>query len=379
MGSMSVGQGEGNLGQAVAFARSGRRYWLQVYPMIGQERRRWHARAAAIPDPTLRHDAIFTLQTKWGHSEGAAAFAVLASTSYRRHAVRIAIAYQLMIDYLDTISERPVDDPFGNTVQLHRALYAAVSLDSPQGDDYYELHPYHDDGGFLAALIDACREVFALLPASDVVTESTRRFAVLYAEGQGICHAAESGWQEPADADARHTHLEAGCHPELQWGEVVAAGVSSLPVLAQLVAATSSPLLEPEAMAVGSAYYPWCSALHILLHGLADQVADQANGQFNQLNHYRSKAQAAERFTLIASRARYLVSGLPQGEMHGAILAGMGGYYLAPPQVWECENSAISRGVLDSLGPMARLALLVHRVRQDGSKAVLRPVARSIR
>lgn len=118
------------------------------------------------------------------------------------------------------------------------ALYAAVSLEPSQPDDYYALHPYCDDGGFLAAHIAACREVFASLPAREAVAEAARSSAVLYAEAQGICHATESGWQEPVNA--KYTRIEARRHPELQWGEMIAAGASSLPVLALMVAATNS-------------------------------------------------------------------------------------------------------------------------------------------
>jgi tetraprenyl-beta-curcumene synthase len=366
-------EGKGGTGRrALVFARAARSYWVDVFPVTRRELRHWRDRAESIPDPKLREDALFTLRTKWGHSEGAAAFAVLAPHAYRRRVVRMAIAYQVMIDYLDTISELPLDDPGGNTLQLHRALYAAVSLESPQVEDYYALHPYGDDGGFLAAQIAACREVFVSLPACEAVAETALRFATLYAEAQGICHAAESGWQAPVNAEC--TLAEAKRHPELQWGEMIAAGASSLPVLALIVAATNSRSSEQEIESLGSAYYPWSSALHILLHGLVDQAADKANGQFNQLNHYSSKEEAAERLTLIASRAQNMVSGLQQGELHAAILAGMGSYYLAPPQVWEPEDAEISSGALNSLGPLAKPALLVHRVRRGGPRAALRPL-----
>jgi tetraprenyl-beta-curcumene synthase len=362
--------------QALVFARAAHSYWLDVFPATRRELRRWRDRAESIPDPKLREDALFTLRTKWGHSEGAAAFAVLAPRAYRRRVVRMAIAYQVMIDYLDTISELPLDDPGGNTLQLHRALYAAVSPKSPLGDDdYYALHPYSEDGGFLAAQIADCREVFMSLPGCEAVAETALRFATLYAEAQGICHASEAGREEPADAEC--TRIEAKRYPELQWGEMIAAGASSLPVLAVIVAAASSRSSEQEVESLSSAYYPWSSALHILLHGLVDQAADKANDQFNQLNHYRSKEEAAERLTLIASRAQRLVSDLQQGELHAAILAGMGSYYLAPPQVWEPEDAEISRGALSSLGPLAKPALLVHRVRRGGPRAALRPLGQA--
>ena len=119
---------------AAAFARAASRYWLEIFPLTRRERRRWRQRAAVIPDPHLRRDALFTQATKWGHAEGAAAFAVLVPRARRAAFVRMAIAYEVMIDYLDTISERRVADPFANTLQLHRAVGAALSLEPPAGD-----------------------------------------------------------------------------------------------------------------------------------------------------------------------------------------------------------------------------------------------------
>jgi tetraprenyl-beta-curcumene synthase len=335
------------------------------------ERRHWQSRAESIPDPSLRRDALFGLRTKWGHSEGAAAFAVLAPPAQRRRAARMAIAFQSMIDYLDTISERPADDPFANTLTLHRALDAAVSPDPPVEVDYYALHPHREDGGFLAAHIAACRSALALLPGWGAVAETAGRFAALYGEGQGICHARESGWQPPASA--QRTRTEAASHPELQWGEMLAAAASSLQVHA-LIGAAGSPLPERDVESIAAAYYPWVGALHILLHGLVDQAADAAGGQFNQLNHYRSKPEAAERLALIASRARELVLALPRGDAHAAILAGMAGYYLAPRQVWEPEDAEVSSSALRALGPLTKPALLVHRTRREGPRAAMRPL-----
>ena len=350
--------------RGLQFSRAAGIYWLELFPAARRERRAWSARAEAIPDPALRQDAQLTLQTKWGHAEGAAAFATLIPRAHRRHFVRMAIAYELIVDYLDTTSERPAEDPFGNTFRLHQALLAALGIESVEAGDWYSLHPFRDDGAYLAAQVAACREIFLSLPSSRLVVGQARRLAILYAEAQGLYHSIEAGAPEPAHAE--QTSIEAARHPELQWGEMLAGGASSLPVLALMPAAACPGLSQGDAERIAAAYYPWASSLHILLHGLVHRDSDLAGGQFNQLNHYRSGEQTAERLALIASRARLLVSQLPQGEMHATLLAGMGGYYLAPHQVWTPENGAISRAVLGSLGPMTKPALLVHRIRREG-------------
>jgi tetraprenyl-beta-curcumene synthase len=348
--------------QGLQFSRAGGIYWLELFPAARRERRAWSSRAEEIPDRALRRDAQLTLQTKWGHSEGAAAFAILVPRSYRRRFVRMAIAYELVVDYLDTTSERPADDPFGNTFRLHQALFAALGAEPVEGGDWYSFHPQSDDGGYLAAQVAACREIFLSLPSSRLVAGRARRLAILYAEAQGLYHSIEAG--TPARERAEQTNIEADRHPELQWGEMLAGGASSLPVLALMAAAACPGLSDGEAERIAAAYYPWTSSLHILLHGLVHRDGDRASGQFNQLNHYRCGKQTAERLAFIASRARLLVSRLPQGEMHATLLAGMGGYYLAPRQAWTLENGEISRTVLDSLDPMTRAALLIHRIRR---------------
>ena len=76
-------------------------------------------------------------------------------------------ALQIAIDYLDSLGEAPVDDPLADGLALHRAIDDAVSPDTPTGD-WYRHHPQREDGGYLAALVAACREEIAGLPASGV-------------------------------------------------------------------------------------------------------------------------------------------------------------------------------------------------------------------
>ena len=348
--------------QALAFTGAARCYWLEVFPLTRRELGRWRQRALAIPDPELRRDALLTQQTKWGHSEGAAAFAVLAPRARRREFVRMAIAYELMIDYLDTTSERPVADPFANTLRLHRAIDAALGLE-PVENDYYSSHPHGDDGGYLKAHISACREVVESLPGRPAVAEELRPFPGLYAEAQGLFHASVLGHDDAPRA--RRTLAQASLHPDLHWDELVAGGASSLPVLALLAAAAGGGLSKQDAGRVGSAYYPWVTALHISLDGVVDRSSDRVAGLTNQIDHYASEEEAVARLAYLASQSLRLAD-LPRGELHSAILAGMAGYYLSHPEVWEPGNREISGSVLEALGRPARAALLVHRLSRAG-------------
>lgn len=348
-------------GQARAFLRASRCYWLEIFPLTRRERRHWRSRALAIPDTQLRRDAIFTLDTKWGHSEGAAAFAVLVPRTARHDFIRMAIAYQVMLDYLDTTSEHRVADPFANTMRLHGALAAALSLETPRAD-YYATHPHRDDGGYLTTHISVCRKHAESLPGIPSAREQAHRLVALYAEAQGLFHAATLGLNE--SARARFTLSEAARHPQLAWGEILAAGGSSLPLFALLAAATSPSLSAGTSHRIVSAYYPCPAALHISLDGLIDWDFDRFSGHAGQIAHYHSHQEAAARLAHLASHAALLLGKLPRGELHTTILAGMAGYYLAHPGARAPEARQSSAGVLDALGAPARIALLVHRCRR---------------
>src|SRR5689334_21216328 len=104
---------------AALFAVAGRRYWLQVFPAARSCQRRLRAQARLIPDPVLREDALISHHHKAANSEGLAALAVLAPREHRTSVARTLSAYQLMLDYLDGVSERRAEDPVANGLCLH--------------------------------------------------------------------------------------------------------------------------------------------------------------------------------------------------------------------------------------------------------------------
>jgi tetraprenyl-beta-curcumene synthase len=345
-----------------AFAAAARVYWLEIFPQTRRERRAWRMRALQIPDPQLRSYALYSVDRKWAHCEGAAAFALLAPRRLRANVVRLAITYQLMIDYLDGASEHPVSDPYANTLRLHRAPQAAVAGQAQRLCDYYMFHPHQRDGGFLARQVDGCRQLFSSLPGFGAVAERAERYATLYAEAQGHCHAAEA--KTGPRPVSRRINAEASRHPTCRWPEMLAACDTSLPVLALMALGASPECTEWEVERCCAAYFPWAAALHILLHGMVDQPGDHESASFNQFDHYGSKEEAAEALGSIATRSRDLLCDLPRGESHLLLLAGMVGLYLASPIAWEGGNDLISRAVLDAVGRPARWATLAHRARQ---------------
>ena len=109
------------------------RFWLRVMPLVRAELRMWERLAATIPDAQLRAHALSTLTTERLSAAGAALFA----TTLKHHdpvLVRTLVAYQVICDYLDTLSEQPSADPIANGMTLHRALADAVAPSTAPAD-----------------------------------------------------------------------------------------------------------------------------------------------------------------------------------------------------------------------------------------------------
>lgn len=347
------------------FADAARRYWLQVFPAARRCQRRLLAHAESIPDPLLREDALVSHCHKGSNSEGLAALAVLAPTPQRAPLARSLVAYQLMLDYLDGVSERPGDDPIDNGLRLHRAFEVALDPDAAH-EDYYALAAGSEDGGYLVALIETCRAPLRGLPSYPAARSALLHQAALCRESQALNHALRlAPVQERLDEWAARTAEEAGLDGRFDWWELVAAAAASSFCVGALLALAATPgASEAEAREVESAYFPWASGLNALLDSLVDLDEDPEDA--SHMRRYGSQGTATERLRTIATGARARVSGLPQGRLHEAILAGMGGLYLSQPEAWRPGLEPTSRAVFEALGPFAKASLAVHLLRRGG-------------
>lgn len=340
--------------ELVALARVMARFWLVVFPRARAELERWRERAAAIPDRDLRAQALATLDSERLSVAGAALFATTAPIRRNRALVRALVAYQVICDYLDTLAEQPAADPVSNGAQLHRALVDAVG-DGPLAD-HYRLHAAPADGGYLAALIGACREGCAALPAYEAVRAPALREAARNAV-QGINHAP-AGVREPALrrwAEQQRAHDATG---DASWFELSAAGSSSLAVLA-LIAAAAEPAADAALAArVRDAYFPWVEALSTVLDSVADREQDLRDGELSFVSRYPSRAAARERLAQLTLRAIAGVRDLPRGERHAVLVVGMVAMHSSEPGAWLPWAQPLTRAVLDAAGSPATQPLL---------------------
>lgn len=291
---------------------------------VGEEVRRWRRRAAAIPDPRLRADALHVLDQRRGHLDGAAMFWTLPRHR-NRGLLRALMIYELLQDYLDNVSERAAAVDGDGRSRLYLAVADAVDRDR-QLSDYYRDQPWGEDDGFLRALIETFRAESERLPSFEAVrpwlARDAAHSAVLVAnhltdpERRDV---ALRGWAEANFPD------ETGLH----WYELTAAVSGWITTHAQLALAAEPDVTRERSDATYAAYFPWCTLTLTMLDSYADQAEDAARGHHSYFGHYASVDEGVGRLCTSIERAAERLLGLPGGERHGVLLASMVALYLS--------------------------------------------------
>ena len=351
-------------GLARVFADTAGRYWLSVFPHVGRELRHWRALAGQIHDPVLRRLALLTQGVERGNYEGAAAYAVLVPRAYRARVVRAVVAFQATYDYVDTLSEQPNADPIANGRQLHLALLSALEPGTVQ-PDYYRHHCERQDNGYIRNLVQTCRDSLGALPSYAAVAQPALRAARSIVAYQSLNH------EEASDRPRALARWGAGVAPPgsgLRWWEAAAAGASSMTVFALIAAAANPGLSVAETTATEEAYFPWISALHVLLDNLIDRTQDSEHGHHNLIDHYSSPAEAAHRLEWIAARAMHAAETLPDGARHALIVAAMTSFYLSAPCASSSATALPAARILAAMGDLATPTMAVFGARRTAGR-----------
>jgi tetraprenyl-beta-curcumene synthase len=335
------------------------RYWLTIWPLARRALHGWQTCAERIPDAELRRLALATHENEHMNAEGAAIFATLAPWRWTPTLVRVLVAYQVLFDYLDTITEQP-SPARDDARQLHRALLDALDPDGEPAD-WYALHRHRDDGGYLSALVLACRAGLARLPAYEQVAPAARRLAQRSGEVQALNHSVTPD---------RPNYLRrwAVAYPELssglRWWEFAASASSSLGVHALLALASDSRTTRRQADHIEHTYCVSLGALNTLLESLVDLPADSLTGDHSFASYYSSPTAAATRLKVIATNARAATLALPKGDRHAIILAGMVGFYLSAPEAWQQHARPASAVTMAAIGPPTTALARLLRLRR---------------
>lgn len=314
---------------------------------------RWQARAAAIPDRSLREDALTSIAHKRDHAEGAALFWVLLNRRDHR-LLRLLVAYQTIWDFLDNVSEHDTDET--DARQLHRALVEALDPETPISD-YYRHHSYKNDGGYLRELVNACRAGCMALPSYALVRPHVLAAAAL-STVQSINH-------DP-DPVRRDTTLRAWAEREapeeraMTWFELAAAASACVPHPFLCLAAESS-CTEADVAETLTAYFPWVSLAIAMLDSYADQLDDSASGNHSYISHYGDVDLAVRRVCEVVERAAHGVQGLRNGCRHVVLIACMVAMYLSRDGTHAPDLRARTQTLASAGGSLTRLLLPVAR------------------
>jgi tetraprenyl-beta-curcumene synthase len=346
-------------GLAGVFTATVARHLLLVAPSFRAELAGWRGMAGEIPDPNLRALAALALR-KRGNIEGASLFATLAPAAHRARTVRALVAFQAAYNYLDALSEQPSDDPVANGGQLHMALLTALEPATTHAD-YYRYNPHHDDGGYLAAMLDACREALAGLPSFAVIVPVARVAAARIVDFQALNLAERYGGHEALRRWAGKLDGERG---GLAWWETAAGAGSSLAVHALIAAAACADLDSAEAERIDHAYFLAIGPLHTLLDSLVDVREDHESGQPSLLDQYVCPGDAAARLGALARCARAASATLARPHAHRTIVTAMCSLYLSAPECASAEARALARDIAHSFGLPLRVAIAMFRCKR---------------
>jgi tetraprenyl-beta-curcumene synthase len=317
----------------------------------------WRTRALMIPDAPIREDALSSIERKRGHADGAALFWILP-----RHRdlnlLRLLVDYELIWDFLDSVNEHGAGAGTANGCQLHTALIEALDPALPMSD-YYRYHPWREDGGYLRALVEACRKGCAALPSygrvRPLAVREARRAQVL-----ALNHDVD-----PCDRDTALRAWAAdefGGEQRVSWFELSSAASASLTVHAFLTLAAQPACTDIEIRRTCAAYFPWISAAATMLDSYVDQTEDAASGDHRYVAHYESSTLARQRVGELVTRSALEARRLRNGHRHAVIAACMVAMYLSKDSARTPDMRASTASIARAGGSLTRLLLPILRL-----------------
>lgn len=329
---------------------------------------RWQALARSIPDPALRTDALTALTRKRGNVHGAALFWTLPDHR-SEDLLRGLVAWEVLADYLDCVSERGAARGPANGRRLHLALREALQPHAALSE-HYRHHDSGADGGYLRALVERSRASCASLPSYAEVQAPMLRAAKL-ALVLGINHEPDPARRDAALAAFAQQELAED--PGRSWFERTAGASAWLTVLAMLAAAArprrargaaarSAAAREIEAHAAAAeaersyaAYLRWISPVGAMLDSFSDIAEDARSGDHSYISHYGSLDAATARLGELIRRSRAEARALPHGRRHELIACCLIAFYLSKDSAREPPLAAHTRTLLGAGGPLTRL------------------------
>lgn len=305
----------------------------------------------------MRNIALSALKTKRGNTHGAALFSVLPGRR-SRPLIRLLTTYQVLWDFLDSLTESDLGISGADVLHLHGALVDAIDPFAPL-DDYYAPLGLPSDAGYLEALVSSCRVSFTALPSFGMVFPLLRREATRIGV-QAINHHPDPVCREE-ELRAWVAREYPGDH-EVRWFEIAAAAGANLAIYALFALAAEPHCCQAEITATYRAYFPWTGALATMLDGFVDQLDDARNSEQCYISYYGSLSHAIRQISRLTRRCLLETHALENGERHALVATAMVAMYLSRDSARSLPLRSGARQIVGAGGSLTRVLLPALRL-----------------
>jgi tetraprenyl-beta-curcumene synthase len=325
------------------------RVYRKVLPQVHKELAIWKRRAEAIPNNELRNQALASIEGKTFHCEGGAIMSLVALGNYHK-AIRFIVAYQTISDYLDNLCDRSTSlDPLDFS-SLHESMEDALSIDGVLRD-YYRERVEKEDGGYLTALVQTCRNELKELSNYEAISDHLHELCRYYCDLQVHKHVVQHE-RVPRLKNWFNTHREH--FPEMQWFEFSACTGSTLGIFCLVSYALREDFKPEFAESIRDGYFPYIQGLHILLDYFIDQEEDREEGDLNFCFYYENEEALFKRMKHFLIHADYHTAKLPHKKFHQLINRGLLGIYLSDEKVQQQKKvKKLAKAMIKSGGPIS--------------------------
>jgi tetraprenyl-beta-curcumene synthase len=269
----------------------------------------------------------------------------------------LLVAYELIWDFLDNLSERAAAHGRTDGRQLHLAITEALDP-SAAISGYYRQHPWHNDGGYLRCLVETCRRSCLTLPSYPLVRETLIREA-RRAQVLALNHDPDSTRRDAALK--RWVAHEYPGEQRASWWELSGAASAPLTLHALLALAAEPACSQSEIDSTYAAYFPWLSATTTMLDSYVDQAEDIANGDHSYVAHYPDPESALRSIQTLVLGSLTETRSLPNGHRHAVIASAMIAMYLSKDTAQAPQLRAGTGIFIRAGGSLTRLLLPILR------------------
>lgn len=334
-----------------------------VWPEVDCRLNEYRNLLQSAEDTVLVEQALSSMKNKRFHAIGGSVYSLYPDVDLLS-AVKFIVSLQTISDYLDNLCDRAGIFDELSFRQLHLAMLDAVdpSLDI---SDYYLYYPYKSDNGYLRALVKECRNEVMKLPAYDVVKGRIKRLAELYSSLQTYKHLSLDIREDKLNSWTDNYKSD---YPDINSWEFSAATGSTLGMFVLFAAAHNPNLTEEEASLIDSAYFPWISALHILLDYYIDSDEDKKAEDLNFTHYYNGLEQCGQRLSYFIEHSINSCLMLRHPSFHLTVIRGILAMYLTDPKAFSEENKSTTRRLIKKGGVKAVLYFNLCRLLRHQGK-----------